>query len=101
MDRPFKGNAHVVYEGHFYYNEKDTARIIRVNLYDEGTAGLDLPIPNLNKTTNLYSGQYNFMDFSIDDNGLWVIFAVPETNNTAVMKVSNLDIILQKCVSAV
>ncbi|XP_044746573.1 uncharacterized protein LOC123308096 isoform X1 [Coccinella septempunctata] len=87
LDRPFKGNAHVVYEGHFYYNEKDTARIIRVNLYDERTAALDLPIQNLNKTTNLYSSQYNFMDFSIDDNGLWVIFAVPETNNTAVMKV--------------
>ncbi|KAL3289098.1 hypothetical protein HHI36_003539 [Cryptolaemus montrouzieri] len=87
LDRPFKGNAHVVYHGHFYYNERDTARIIRMNLFDERTAALDLPITNMNRTTNLYTSQYNFMDFSVDDNGLWVIFAVPETNNTAIMKV--------------
>ncbi|KAK9877449.1 hypothetical protein WA026_018559 [Henosepilachna vigintioctopunctata] len=87
LDRPFKGNAHVIYRNHFYYNEKDTARIIRMRLLDERTAALDLPVVNVTAAGNLYSGQYNFLDFSVDDNGLWVIFPVPETNNTAIMKV--------------
>ncbi|XP_030767017.1 uncharacterized protein LOC115890808 [Sitophilus oryzae] len=86
MDHPFGGNSHVVYNGSFFYNVKDTRRIIKYNLAAETTVSLDLP-GSMNRTTKLYSGQYNYVDFSVDDNGLWIIFAVPDSNNTAVMKV--------------
>ncbi|XP_072398449.1 uncharacterized protein [Diabrotica undecimpunctata] len=94
LDHPFGGNSHVVYNGNFFYNIKDTRRIIRYNLQNESTVSLDLPGPdsnsksNHNKSDKLYQGQYNTVDFNVDDNGLWLIFAVPDSNNTAVMKVN-------------
>uniref|UniRef100_A0A6P7GTK3 Uncharacterized protein LOC114340593 n=1 Tax=Diabrotica virgifera virgifera TaxID=50390 RepID=A0A6P7GTK3_DIAVI len=94
LNHPFGGNSHVVYNGNFFYNIKDTRRIIRFNLQNESTISLDLPRPdsnsksNDNKSDKLYQGQYNTVDFNVDDNGLWLIFAVPDSNNTAVMKVN-------------
>jgi Olfactomedin-like domain len=41
-----------------------------------------------NDTNFLYSTGYNVMDFNVDDNGLWVIYAVPFSNYTFVAKVS-------------
>lgn len=35
----------------------------------------------------LYTSKYNYMDFSIDDNGLWVIYSTQFSNNTNVAKV--------------
>ncbi|KAJ8924524.1 hypothetical protein NQ315_007322 [Exocentrus adspersus] len=92
LDHPFGGNSHVVYKGAFFYNVKDTSRIIKFHLKNQSMVSLDLPTNNT-KLKRLYSGQYNYMDFSVDDNGLWVIFAVPDSNNTAVMKV---DVITMK-----
>ncbi|CAG9858094.1 unnamed protein product [Phyllotreta striolata] len=93
VSHPFGGNTHVVYNGYFFYNIKDTRRIIRYNLKDESTMTLDLPGPDHNfknymNISKLYSLQYNTVDFSVDDNGLWIIFAVPDSNNTAIMKVN-------------
>lgn len=67
---------------------------------------LDLPGPDSSSkiytnASKLYSGQYNTVDFSVDDNGLWIIFAVPDSNNTAVMKVSLFFLLLQKIVVAI
>nr|CAH7752357.1 unnamed protein product [Callosobruchus chinensis] len=87
LDHPFGGNAHVMYNGYFFYNVKDTRRIIKYHLQNESTVSLDLPGVT-NQTVKLYSGQNNTVDFNVDDNGLWLIFGVPSSNNTAVMKVN-------------
>ncbi|CAG9762337.1 unnamed protein product [Ceutorhynchus assimilis] len=86
LDHPFGGNAHVVFNGSFFYNIKGTKRILKYNLANKNTVSLDLP-GDMNRTSKLYSGQYNYVDFSVDENGLWLIFAVSESNNTAIMKV--------------
>lgn len=65
---------------------KGTKRILRYNLATKNTISLDLP-GDMNRTSKLYSGQYNYVDFCVDENGLWLIFDVPDSNNTAVMKV--------------
>ncbi|CAH1169822.1 unnamed protein product [Phaedon cochleariae] len=88
LDHPFDGNNQVIYNGSFFYNVKDTRRIIKFHLQNQSTVSLDLPSGN--RTSKLYSDQHNTVDFCTDDNGLWVIFAVPDSNNTAVMKV-NID----------
>lgn len=89
LDYPFGGNSHVVFKGYFFYNVKDTRRIIKYHLRNDSSAALDLPIagPTNTSAEKLYTGNYNTVDFSVDDNGLWLIFAVTNSNNTAVMKV--------------
>ncbi|KAJ8974455.1 hypothetical protein NQ317_014771 [Molorchus minor] len=77
LNQSFWGNSHVIYKGCFFYNQKNTNRILKFFL--------EVPA-KYSDLARLYSGKYNYMDFSVDDNGLWVIFAVPHTNNTAVMK---------------
>ncbi|XP_050294550.1 uncharacterized protein LOC126734833 isoform X2 [Anthonomus grandis grandis] len=86
LDHPFSGNSHVVYNGFFFYNVKGTKRIFKYSLADKSTISLDLP-GDMNRTSKLYSGQHNYVDFCVDENGLWLIFAVEDSNNTAVMKV--------------
>lgn len=36
----------------------------------------------------LYTTEHNYMDFNVDDNGLWVIYSIADSNNTHVAKVS-------------
>ncbi|XP_023027680.2 uncharacterized protein isoform X1 [Leptinotarsa decemlineata] len=91
LDHPFGGNTHVIYNGSFFYNVLNTRRIIKYHLLNESTVSLDLPTgggSSTNGSNKLYSDQHNTVDFSVDDNGLWMIFAVPDSNNTAVMKVN-------------
>lgn len=84
---PFRGNAHVIYNGSFYYNAMGKPEIIKLNLETEETKSLFVPGLHIETATVLYSTGHNFFDFSVDDNGLWVIFGVPDSNNTAVIKV--------------
>lgn len=86
LDHPFGGNAHVVFNGSFFYNVNNTRRILKYNLATKSTISLDLP-GSMEHVSKLYFGQYNYVDFCVDENGLWLIFAVPDSNNTAVMKV--------------
>ncbi|XP_065167503.1 uncharacterized protein [Atheta coriaria] len=84
---PFKGNAHVVFNGSFYYNERDKPKIVKLNLANESTQSVNVPLVATNGSNYLYTTGNNYMDFNVDDNGLWVIFGIPDSNNTAVMKV--------------
>lgn len=89
LDSGFQGNAHVIYNGSFYYNVKNTLSIIKLDLHSNRTERLD--VPNLKPNASLkplYQTAHNYMDFCVDDNGLWVVFGIPDSNNTGVMKVS-------------
>ncbi|KAK4884271.1 hypothetical protein RN001_000542 [Aquatica leii] len=87
LDVPFQGNAHVVYNGSFYYQALRKPKIIRLFLNNETRMELNVSRLNVDNSNYLYTTEHNYMDFSVDDNGLWVIFPVPDANNTAVMKV--------------
>lgn len=64
---------------------------------NESSVPLDLPTTgSSNQSNKLYSTQYNTVDFNVDDNGLWLIFAVPNSNNTAIMKVRTNYLLLKE-----
>lgn len=76
----------MIYNGSFFYNAKDTNTIVKYNLMNKTSKFLHLPVTYNNKTY-LYKDGGSTVDLSVDDNGLWVIFAMPDSNNTAIMKV--------------
>lgn len=49
----------------------------------------------INSTQYLYTTKYNVIDFNVDDNGLWIIHATPDSNHTIVSKLNetNLEVI--------
>ncbi|KAF2896711.1 hypothetical protein ILUMI_09466 [Ignelater luminosus] len=60
-------------------------------------------MPHLTKDNlqPLYKARLNYFDFSVDDIGLWVFFAVPDTNNIGVAKASvhvNADTLSTQCI---
>jgi hypothetical protein len=89
---PFSGNSQAVYAGSFYYNQEGTDKIVIYNLKTNETNEIKVPprsnSDNTLRTTDkrLYTTQYNYMDISSDENGLWVIYPSNYTNNTMVMK---------------
>jgi hypothetical protein len=83
-----QGNAHVIYNGAFYYNELNKPHILRYELATKDTQMLNVPMVATNGSNYLYTTNYNYMDFSADENGLWVIYGIPSTNHTVVMKVN-------------
>lgn len=88
LSLPLKGNSHVIFNGSFYYNARDSPKIIKLELKTGTTSGLDVPYIDTSSKNLLYTSNFTYMDFSVDDNGLWVIYGIEDSNNTAVMKVS-------------
>lgn len=56
---------------------------------------LHVPYAVINESNYLYQTEHNYMDFSADDNGLWVIYGLPGSNNTAVMKIDSYTLEIQ------
>lgn len=96
-----------MYNGSFYYHAR-TGHVARLDLARTRTSVMELPSAtvitpaspstaqlSINTTlvgeyqspVALYSTGHTFMDFSVDDNGVWIIYSMENSNNTAVAKV--------------
>ncbi|XP_050352585.1 uncharacterized protein LOC126774952 [Nymphalis io] len=87
LQKPFFGNGHIVYSGSFFYQANESGNpgdIIRYDLTQSRIKSVHLP----HADGRLYSAQHNQVDFSADDNGLWAIYSIEGSNNTAVAKLS-------------
>lgn len=76
----------MVYNGSFYYQERDRPRILRFDLGSRKYTHLDVPGLPVHGDNFLYTTQYNYADLATDDNGLWLIYGLPQSNNTVVLK---------------
>ncbi|KAL5289280.1 OLFML2B family protein [Megaselia abdita] len=92
----FMGNAHVVYNGSFYYNQERSDAIVKMDLLTgKKIAMLNLPYSGYFVGNKLYNTSFNYVDFNVDENGLWVIYTTSESNNTIVSKVDTESLIIQ------
>ncbi|XP_014249344.1 uncharacterized protein LOC106666571 [Cimex lectularius] len=87
LQYPFSGNSHVIYNGSFFYHYIGKQDIVKYTLATGQVRTLTLPLAKPFGENFLYRTQHNYVDFSVDDNGLWVIYGLIETNNTAVLKI--------------
>ncbi|KAK5649032.1 hypothetical protein RI129_003924 [Pyrocoelia pectoralis] len=89
LDVAFEGNAHVIYNGFFFYKMKgNKPKIIKYDFKNEQSQTLTISDLPKNKMKHLYLNNYNSFDFSVDQNGLWVIFPIPESDHTGVAKIN-------------
>ncbi|KAB0795135.1 hypothetical protein PPYR_11974 [Photinus pyralis] len=88
LDVAFEGNAHVIYRGFFFYKMKGSKpKIVKYDLKNEKTQ--TLIIPDLPKLGRLYLRNFNSFDFSVDKNGLWVIYSIWESGHIAIAKINH------------
>ncbi|XP_050443894.1 uncharacterized protein LOC126847631 [Adelges cooleyi] len=86
----FYGNGHVIYRGSFYFHERNTANIRKYDLREENTTEM-MKVPYLNATNPnnlLYTTKINYLDMAVDENGLWAIYGLEDSNNTAVLRLN-------------
>ncbi|XP_065200917.1 uncharacterized protein LOC135831949 [Planococcus citri] len=92
----FMGNDHVIYNRTFYYYQnqnqrKYNATIVKFDLNKKQETRLELPYCDTSMENHLYKTEYNTVDIMADDTGIWVVCAVPNSNNTAVVKLNTTD----------
>lgn len=76
LDEMYYGTGHVVFEGSFFYHRAGQSEIVRYDVVRRTIAArLHLPDSNFNGNTFLYASEKNYFDLSVDENGLWLIYA--------------------------
>ncbi|XP_016938953.2 uncharacterized protein [Drosophila suzukii] len=82
----FHGNAHVVFNGSFYYQQKNSDLVVKLDLTSLKKITTQLPYAGVAAANRLYTTDFNYMDFNVDEVGLWVIYSTYNSNNTLVAK---------------
>lgn len=87
-----QGNDHIIYNGSFYYatERNKSIYVIRYDIEREPPTDewLLLEYCDTNKNNYLYKTEHNHIDIMSDENGLWAVCALHQTNNTAVTKIN-------------
>ncbi|XP_062139925.1 uncharacterized protein LOC133848392 isoform X2 [Drosophila sulfurigaster albostrigata] len=91
----FQGNAHVVYNGSFYYHQKNTDLVVKLDLTTSKKTTFQLPYAGVAAGNRLYATDHNYMDFNVDEVGLWVIYSTYDSNNTLVAKLDSETLRMQ------
>jgi len=53
-----------------------------------------LPYAGVAAANRLYTTDFNYMDFNVDEVGLWVIYSTYNSNNTLVAKVKSSKVLV-------
>lgn len=76
--------------------------VISFDLSTEVINKLSVPEAEFNESNYLYKIEENYSDLSVyyidlaaDDNGVWVIYGLPVSNNTAILKIDPIDLHIQ------
>ena len=90
LDYVFFGTGHVVYKSAFYYHHEGHNEIIKFDLQKEQVVHRKrMRHAAFQRKKYVYATEYNFFDFAVDKNGLWVIYGHKKLDE--VLLVSKLD----------
>ncbi|CAF0878362.1 unnamed protein product [Adineta ricciae] len=83
---PYSGVNHVVYQGSFIYNIQHKSTIVRIDLVSETEAQhVDI---SASREPLYNTPQSSWYDFSIDENGLWLLYRDLQTRNFIAAKIN-------------
>src|SRR5579871_6320886 len=83
---PYSGVNHVVYQGSFIYNILNKNTIVRFDLISESeTQSVEIAA---NREPLYSTPQSSWYDFSIDENGLWLLYREEYTKNFIAAKLN-------------
>ncbi|XP_028307334.1 flocculation protein FLO11-like isoform X3 [Gouania willdenowi] len=84
----YQGCGHVIYKGSFYFHNAGTDRLVKFDLSTMESSSTIIPNSRYNNLTYLLRNSKTYFKFSVDENGLWVIFASNRNDNTMVAKMN-------------
>ncbi|MES2640207.1 MAG: MopE-related protein [Myxococcota bacterium] len=85
----FDGTGAAVYDGYLYYNAADSRDLVKYDIATGATTVLELADAGYRNTYNYEWGGYTDIDFAVDEQGLWVIYAT--AGNSGRIVVSKID----------
>ncbi|KAK4884268.1 hypothetical protein RN001_000539 [Aquatica leii] len=95
LDVGFHGNANAIYKGIFYYKTfRNKPIIIKYDFRNRKTQSIDLNTI-IRKNVLLYKSGMNYFDFSVDENGLWILFSIPDSDHVGVIKIDDDTMVIQ------
>ena len=86
----YDGTGAVAYNGYLYYNQANTRNMVQYDLDTQSVVDvLELTDAGYRNTYHYGWGGYSDIDFSVDENGLWVLYST--SANGGALVVSKLD----------
>uniref|UniRef100_A0A673C7U0 Olfactomedin-like domain-containing protein n=1 Tax=Sphaeramia orbicularis TaxID=375764 RepID=A0A673C7U0_9TELE len=85
----FQGCGHVVYEGNFYFHNAGTNKLIKLNLNKRRARTLIMENSRYHNLAYLFHNSKTYFKFAVDENGLWVIFALDTDDKMMVAKLNH------------
>ncbi|KAK2838426.1 hypothetical protein Q7C36_013240 [Tachysurus vachellii] len=85
LPRPWQGTGHAIYDGFVYYHNADTQNeVLKVSLVNRTVADRML-LPTAGRIPTYGLTSHTFLDFAVDEMGLWVIHADPDIGGNLVI----------------
>ncbi|XP_066271351.1 gliomedin-like isoform X2 [Branchiostoma lanceolatum] len=82
----YEGTGHVVYNGSLYYHAAGSRTIVKYDLKSrEVSATTNIPKLGYRSPKYLYKYDYSYVDLAVDEHGVWVIYASPESDGNIVV----------------
>ncbi|XP_035666059.1 collagen alpha-1(XXIII) chain-like isoform X3 [Branchiostoma floridae] len=82
----YEGTGHVVYNGSLFYHAAGSRTIVKYDLASRKvSATTNIPKLGYRSPKYLYKYDYSYVDLAVDEHGVWVIYASPESDGNIVV----------------